>query len=296
MKHLFTSTTLLIAVGLLCSSSFAETSDLLSAPRIAGSASYRFTTEYKTYAPDGTELSSEKTILDNKIKLDASGKQTLTCTEFRLVDAEGNELSIPELRGYQNVMQPDAEEVLGINHADFVGIKTDDNTPLSPELQYRVYNTFVDFYTFNNVFAQPVPDEVGGSIDDLHQIGQVVEHHSAYSSPPVDLADSVKKGSYFKNGRVTLKWKGSSEINGSPCEIVDFDSGESSFEMFMEPAPEMNIHVKGGSQYWGDLLINSDSMWVEEANFIEIVISKMEIAQNPEITSVIKRIGKIERL
>ena len=267
-----------------------------SKPRAPGDGAYRFTTRYLTYASDGSKVSEERTILEIDLKIDGDGQQYLTCRSFKLQKADGSMLEIPQLSGYRNTMDTSSEQVLGVNHSDFLGLKTDDDAALTPDMEYRVYNTFVDFYAFNNVFAQPVESSTDKSIADLRLVGQKIVHHSAFSEPPVDMGDAVEKGSYFKNGEVTLEWKGSSTVNGVLCELVEFDSGESSFEMFMEPVPDMKLHVKGGSQYWGDLYINTTSLWVEEARFKELVILQFEMDDNPGSSSIIKRIGVIEKI
>jgi len=52
--------------------------------------------------------------------------------------------------------------------------------------------------------------------------------------------------------------------------------------------------VKGGSQYWGDLYIDAETLWLERADFIEVVISRVEFGDNPPADRVIKRLGRIE--
>lgn len=266
----------------------------LSTHRMVGSEQYRFATEYLGYAPDGSMISHENTIVEVTIQMDGNGQQTLVCNRFQMTDKEGVTLEIPGLQGWKNVMDGTATEVLGIPHSDFSGLKNSEGQSLSPELEYRVYNTFVDFYAFNNIFAEG--SEAGKSIHDLKEIGQLIEHYSAFSKPSVSLGDSVKDGSYFENGRVTLEWKGMSKVAGNDCALVAFDSGESSFRMIMEPAPGMNLDVKGGSHYWGELYINCENLWLEKANFKEIVLTQMVFAENPPMNAVIKRMGVIERL
>src|SRR5690606_21706682 len=89
---------------------------------------------------------------------------------------------------------------------------------------------------------------------------------SSYSRPEVPVGGD-EGASYFQNGRVTLEWKGMSRIGDRACALVGFDSGESDFRMAMEPAPGMPMTVKGGSQYWGDLYIDAETLWLERADF-----------------------------
>jgi hypothetical protein len=267
----------------------------LASPRSPGTKLYQFSTDYLSYAPDGSLISREQTVANIEIEVDDSGRQTLTARKFELINKDGLQMSIPRLEGWQNSMDSDSDELLGVPHADFAGLHTDAGEPLSPELTHRVYNTFVDFYAFNNVFARPSPAE-GKDIGDLTSIGQVIEHYSAYSKPSVSLGETVAEGSYFQNGRVTLEWKGMSRAGGNACALVGFDSGESEFRMGLEPAPGMELTVKGGSQYWGDLYINTQNLWLEKGTFIEIVLARVDAGDNPPIDTVIKRIGQIVTL
>jgi hypothetical protein len=264
----------------------------LAGQRSPGIMLYQFSTDYLSYAPDGSLVSKEQTVVEIEIEVDGTGRQTLTAHKFELIDKDGLRMSIPRLEGWQNTMDSDSDEVLGVPHADFAGLHTDTGEPLSPEIAHRVYNTFVDFYAFNNVFAQPSPAE-GKDIGDLTSIGQVIEHYSAYSRPSVSLGEAVAEGSYFQNGRVTLEWKGMSRVGGNACALVGFDSGESEFRMALQPAPGMKLTVNGGSQYWGDLHINTESLWLEKGTFTEIVLARMQFGDDPPVDTVIKRIGHI---
>ncbi len=44
--------------------------------------------------------------------------------------------------------------------------------------------------------------------------------------------------------------------------------------MALEPAPGIKLTVNGGSHYWGDLNINTRSLWQEKATFIEVVLHR----------------------
>ena len=85
----------------------------------------------------------------------------------------------------------------------------------------------------------------------------------------------MKKGSYFRNGRVTLEWLGAGTVGDQPCVLVVFDSCDSTFRMLMEPARGYAMEVRGGSNYWGTLFINLDDYWLEKATFKEFVMTRM---------------------
>jgi hypothetical protein len=57
-------------------------------------------------------------------------------------------------------------------------------------------------------------------------------------------------GSSFKNGQITLEFKGLSVVNGKDCALIAYDSGESSFKILMQPTPEMQIQIVGSSHYF----------------------------------------------
>lgn len=127
----------------------------LAGQRSPGIMLYQFSTDYLSYASDGSLVSKEQTVAEIEIEVDETGRQTLTAHHFELINQDRLRMSIPRLAGWQNSMDSDSDEVLGVPHADFAGLQTDTGEPLSPEIAHRVYNTFVDLYAFNNVFAQP---------------------------------------------------------------------------------------------------------------------------------------------
>ena len=297
-KRLFPFITMAIVVAPFVSTTGAQSIELggvdFSTQRSPGEKCYRFVTEYIEFALDGARLSTEETILECAVTVDARGKQRLTCLKFEIKGKDGKILGIPKLMGWVNTLDNQTDELFGVKHADFQGLTTEDGPPLPPETIYRVYNTFVDFYAFNNVLAQPVRDSEKKSIAGLSSIGDEIEHHSAFSEPPTDLGETVGKGSYFKNGRVTLRWNGISMVNQRRCAIVGFDSGDSSFMLLMQPAPNQAMRVKGGSHYWGDLHLNLSDYWMEYATFKEFVTTQITVGENsPTATPLIMRLGTI---
>ena len=113
---------------------------------------------------------------------------------------------------------------------------------------------------FCNDFAEPNIE--GNGIQSLTKIGQKIIDAGAYSEPPVNLGSQIAEGSTFKNGEITLELKGLSIIDDKPCALIEFDSGESSFKMKMQPMPDMDIEVVGGSHYKGDIYLDLESNWV----------------------------------
>ncbi|MCK4344489.1 MAG: hypothetical protein KAX05_04325, partial [Bacteroidales bacterium] len=74
------------------------------------------------------------------------------------------------------------------------------------------------------------------------------------------------------------------------CAIVGYDSGESSFEMIMNPMPNMEVHTVGSSHYMGDIYKDLTTNWVQKITMTEIVISETTLPMPPnKVNSVIER-------
>jgi hypothetical protein len=233
-----------------------------------------------------------------------SGKEgdETACQKFTVQKRDALPVAIPALEGWSYLLTTGLDEkgrVFGIDHSRFENLVDSKGAPLLPDTAYAVYNAFIDFHSLCNVFAQRTHQ--GPGIQDLKTIGQKIVHESAFSEPPVDLGGNVAKGSYFKNGEVTLELKGLSLVDNLPCAMVAFDSGESSFKMMMRPMPEMEIQVVGGSHYFGDIYVDLASKWVQKATMTELVVTEFTLPMPPnktpnKINSVIERSLTIQAL
>jgi hypothetical protein len=235
-------------------------------------------------------------------RLSGNDQDEYICRKFTVQMGTEPPASIPSLEGWSYIYtfgQDDGGQVFGIDHSKFENLKTDDGKSLPPDVSYFVYNTFIDFHGFCNIFAERI--EGGNGIQDLKIIGSKIIHAASYTEPPVNLGSNVAEGSTFKNGEVTLEFKGISLVDDRICSVVAFDSGESSFNMIMKPIPEMEIKTVGGSHYKGDLFIDLESYWVRKVVMGEIVISETILPMPPhkinaviERTSVIKSVSEKE--
>jgi hypothetical protein len=90
----------------------------------------------------------------------------------------------------------------------------------------------------------------------------------------VDVGSNVAKGSFFKNGEITLEFKGLCLVDNAPCAIVTVDSGQSSFKMIMNPGTDMEEMSVGSSHYKGDIYIDLATKWVRKVTFDELVITE----------------------
>jgi len=215
------------------------------------------------------------------------------CRRFTVQKGTESPVSIPSLENwsYKFIWGTDKSgRVFGIDHDKFENIKNEKGEALPPDFAYFVYNTFIDFHAFCDAFAAPAEGGEGTGIQDLKYIGDKIIHAAANTEPPVNLGSNVAEGSTFKNGEVTLEFKGISLVDGGLCSLVAFDSGESSFHMIMHPMPNMEIDTVGSSHYKGDLYIDLKSYWVRKVVMDEIVVSETTLPMPPnKINGVVER-------
>ena len=252
------------------------------------------------YALDGTRMEPDLFKLYLRCVPGKDGKDEYTCLKFTIHARQSNEISIPSLSNWKYIFQRTITErdgkgqVLGIEHAPFENLVDNNGQPVPAQQSYFVYNAFIDFHSMN-VFADKT--STGKGVQDLSYIGEKIIHSASFSEPPVDLGDQVEKGSVFKNGEITLTFKGLGLVNKNACAILEYDSGESSFIMLMKPLPAMQITTKGTSHYWGDVFKSLQNGWIQKATLHEIVVSETTVpAQSNKITSVIERSIMIENV
>jgi hypothetical protein len=217
-----------------------------------------------------------------------------TCAKMGIQFSGGKEKTVPVLDGWSyqlstaNAGMDDKGQVFGIPHSQFENLIDSGGSGLDQEHGYMVYNTFIDFHSFSDVFARPT--EGGKGVQDLSRIGDKIIHAAAFTEPPVNLGSNIKEGSTFKNGEVTLEFKGLSLVNEKECALLAYDSGASSFHMIMEPMPAMMVETHGSSHYFGDIFLDLKSLWVQQVVMAEFVVSETNIASmNMKINGVIER-------
>ncbi len=203
-----------------------------------------------------------------------------TCKDFRYKINDGAEATIPALAGWSYVFTLTASgkdekgQVLGIPHAKFENLTDSAGKKLPTNVTYFVYNAFIDFHGFNDIFARPAPE--GRGIQDLTRIGQRVIHSAAFSEPPVNLGAGIKEGSVFRNGEVSLEFKGLGVVDGAACALVAYDSGESTLKMIVAMG-NADIVTTGGSEYKGDLWIDLATRWVRKVTMDEFVVTQTAV-------------------
>jgi len=209
------------------------------------------------------------------------GGDEYTVGEFSIASGKGEKETIPGLAGWSYVFKLDPSgrdekgQVLGIPHDRFENLTTSRGTKLPVVASYPVYNSFIDFHSFNDVFARPTAS--GNGIQNLREIGQEIVHDSAFTEPPVNLGSGIKEGSVFRNGEVRLAFKGVGVIDGAVCALVGHDSGESTLKMIMPIGADKEIITEGGSEYLGDISIDLATRWVRKVTLNEFVVTETRL-------------------
>lgn len=222
-----------------------------------------------------------------------------TCLSFTIQMNDAPPLAIPALVNWTYLYTPTPEskdsigQVFGIDHSKFEKITDANGKALPIENSYHVYNAFIDFHAIG-FFAEKTSGDSG--IQRLQKIGDRVVHMASFSQPPVNLGSGIAKGSYFKNGEITLYFKGLGVIRNRNCAIIEYDSGKSSFYMLIKPTPTMDIPTKGSSHYWGDIYKDLSAGWIMKAVLHEIVISETTISANNKAHNTVERTINIENV
>jgi hypothetical protein len=248
----------------------------------------------QNYALDGTRLGTDiyRLFLRCGPSPDPLKGDEYTCLKFTVQINNNPELTVPSLTNWKYffLLTPDAKneqgEVLGIPHSKFDNI-TDEKGNLIPiGNAYHVYNAFIDFHSMY-VFCEKT--EAGNGAQNLKKMGDRIVHVASYSQPAVDLGSTVAKGSYFKNGEVTLLFKGLGLVNEKTCALLEYDSGESSFYMKMNPMPNMEVITKGSSHYWGDIYKDLTTGWFQKATLHEMVVTETNVPGMNKMNAVVER-------
>jgi hypothetical protein len=273
----------------------------LAAERSSVDRYYEIVTRVVTFGPNGeiTERVTYRLLLAARPPGDGqSHDATYHCRSLTVAVDGGPERQIPSLAGwtYEFTLYSDDETrpPLGIPHEPFVDLADDTGEPLDASVRYAIYNNFIDFHGLCDVFARPTED--GEGIQNLKRVGDRVVHAAAHSEPRIDLGDVIGEGSRFKNGEIRLEFRGLTAVDGEPCGLVAFDSGEASFHMTMTPAPNMEIDVAGSSHYQGEISVELDSGWVRKGFLTEMVVSEVTAGGQTLVTGATERSLEIRLL
>lgn len=275
----------------------AERTFALSGARSREPQEYTLETRIVSFAPDGGRGVTDFYRLRLKCTPAAAGSSagdTFTCLGFAVQFGSSIETDIPALKGMTYVFDlgPANERrdgpILGVPHEPFEKLIDATGRSVPPVNAYHLYNAFVDFHTFCSIFPHPMGD--GAGIEDLPVVGRKILHASAFSGPSVNLGSSVADGSFFKNGEVTLEFKGLGVVGGAECALLGVDSGRSSFAMTVRPMPELEVKTTGSSHYKGDIYLNLATQWVSRVDADETVVTETTLPMPPnKVNTVIER-------
>ena len=256
------------------------------------------------YLPDGTRTGNDTLKMFLSCKPNDNNDNpvyTYTCEKFVVKFGESRVVEIPALKGWRYTYDSGASgiddkgQVFGIDHTKFENLVDNLGNPIQQSSSYLIYNSFIDFHGFCNVFSEPF--DYPGTIKDITRMNQKIIHMASNSEPPVNLGSNIEKGSYFRNGEVTLALIGLSKVNNSLCAMINYDSGESSFKMKMKPMPNMEIDVVGSSHYKGIIYKNLSTNWVEKVSMEEFVLSETKLPMPPnKINSAVERLLTISNV
>jgi hypothetical protein len=258
---------------------------------------YMMESKLITYALDGKRIGTDIYRLRLKCvpaKIAGTEGDQWTCSRFTVQLGDEPEVEVPAIKNWSYIFKippsgiDEKGQTLGIDHAPFANLVDSSGKAIPPDKSYHVYNAFIDFHGFCDVFADRT--EGGKGVQDLKSIGQRIMHAAANTEAPVNLGSSIAEGSTFKNGEVTMELKGLSRVDAAACAMVGFDSGESSFKMIVKPMPNTEIRTVGSSHYKGDIYIDLLTNWVRKVTMYELVVSEVTLPMPPgKINSVIER-------
>jgi hypothetical protein len=248
---------------------------------------YRMTTEMFRWEPSGKRTLHEVYDLWIEYASQRQGQDDrVTCRRFTYRVGEIAPVPLPSLQDWSYTFRNtpadsgDSIPIFGIDQSKFDKLADANGHLLEMSVAYAVFNAFVDFHSFGQVLGHRT--DKGNGIQDLHTIGQSILHASAYSEPPISLGNTVGKGSFFRNGAMTLELKGLTQVDGRRCALVGYDSGGSMIKMYLKPAPQVTLEMNGGSHYLGDIYIDLRTQWVRKATLVEFVVSETSGAVLPQ--------------
>lgn len=245
---------------------------------------YVQTTDYINFGFDGRRTGIATYTVKMKVvpaALSGKGGDEYTVREFSVKTGGGQAETIPALAGWSYVFKrsesglDEKGQVLGIPHDRFTDLVTAAGKKIAPIASYPIYNSFIDFHAFNDEFARPASG--GSGIQDLTAIGRTVRHASAFSEPAVNLGSGIKEGSVFRNGDVRLTFKGVGLVDGAPCAVIGYDSGESTLKMIMPQPDGKEMVTEGGSEYVGDIYVDLAARWVRKVTMDEHVVTETRL-------------------
>ena len=145
-------------------------------------------------------------------------------------------------------------------------------------MAYQIKDVFVGFHSFTALAERNTEDK---GFQDLKRIGDRIIEESA------GVETVILEGSTFKNGEVTIEFKGLSVVDGTPCAILHVDSGDGSFIMAFSHEG-MEIKTVGGTHYWADIYLDLASKWVKKSEVTVVDMTKTTTGDQVLDTTVVE--------
>jgi hypothetical protein len=163
----------------------------------------------------------------------------------------------------------------GIPQDKFASLEDSSGKPLPFAVRYAVYNNYIDFHSVNDVFTRPFP--FGKGIQYLRELGQRVVHATSFMEAPIRFGSEVKPGSTFRNGEVSLEFKGVGFVDDALCALLTYDAGQSKLRFVVPIPPNKEGITNGLSLYKGDIYVDLASRWVRRATLDEYMTQRTAV-------------------
>jgi hypothetical protein len=233
---------------------------------------YLVQTEVATHSSKGvlksTDIYRERLICEPGDR-SAGEPDTFTCAQFSVQREDGPEVTIPSLKGFSYQVNKDQldkagldeqGQLYGIPEAQFEELSDSTGEKLPFEVGYQVYSAFFYYHGYVD-YAEPTSE--GKGVQHLKVIGDKVVHDAAFAETAIP-GSLAGKGSFWKNGEVTLEFKDVGAVDDAPCAILGLDWGECRWAMPMTIMRPMRLKTVGVSFCRGDIYLDLESKWVRK--------------------------------
>jgi hypothetical protein len=94
-----------------------------------------------------------------------------------------------------------------------------------------------------------------------------------YIIPDIKGQFSMAEIGNYSHNKISLCWKGISELNGQLCTLIEFNAIDNKVELSMDM-----IKSKGTEQYWGTVMVSIKTKNIESAQMYSGTIQEIEVA------------------
>ena len=303
----FRKYTVLVLIGIFCIAveGMAQEGNLgilskkfdLGGERAPETRYYYFETILKHFDKDGTRSPGHEFRLWLEVKPSDDGGVEYVSRKFTFSRLGAEEVAIPSLKDWGYSIDGGVDDkglVFGIEHKKVMMLMDATARFIDIEAGYMIYNAFIDFHALSDVLASGTGE--GADINALSRIGDKIVHYAANGTAPVGLGEAMKKGSEFRNGEITLEFKGLSMVDSVACALLEYDSGDSSFIMYMDAMPGMDMIAEGASHYMGDVYVELGSKWLRKATLYELVVTQVTSNGKSSANGIIERKLRLESM